>query len=58
MNWQIATSILASVFGAKGGLFLLGLIVGGMITVSVPAVTGVMMFLANWFGNIVELIVG
>ncbi|NKC01803.1 MAG: hypothetical protein GKR90_25340 [Pseudomonadales bacterium] len=57
MNWQIATSILAFLFGAKGGLFFLGLFIGGMITVSVPVVTDVMGFLASWFGSIVEMIV-
>ena len=49
MGWQIGTAIAAFLFTGRAALFLLGIVLGGMLTVASPEVLGVMNTLVGWW---------
>lgn len=58
MVWQILTAIGAFVFSARSLLFLVGLLVGGMATVSFENVTTLMQTLVSWWELLMQAFMG
>jgi len=54
MGWQIGTAIAAFLFTGRAALFLLGIVLGGMLTVASPEVLGVMNTLVGWWDLVLQ----
>ena len=54
MTWQILTAIGAFLFTGRALLFVLGLILGGMLTVASPDVLGIMETLVSWWNVLMQ----
>ena len=52
MAWQILTAIGAFLFTGRAMLFVVGLILGGMLTVASPDVLSVMQMLVEWWNSL------
>lgn len=58
MLWQLLTAFTAFLFTGRVLMFLLGLILGGMLTVASTHVLGVMTVLVNWWQMLLGAILG
>ena len=58
MFWQIVTAIGAFLFTGRAVLFVLGLFLGGMLTVASPDVLGIMQTLVGWWTVLMQALFG
>ena len=54
MVWQILAAIGAFLFTGRAVLFVLGIVLGGMLTVASPEVLGMMETLVGWWNALLE----
>lgn len=54
MAWQILTAIGAFLFTGRALLFVIGLVLGGMLTVASPEILSVMQTLVSWWSTLLE----
>lgn len=54
MAWQILTAIGAFLFTGRALLFVIGLVLGGMLTVASPEVLGMMQTLLGWWNALLN----
>lgn len=54
MVWQILAAIGAYLFTGRAVLFVVGIVLGGMLTVASPDVLGVMETLVGWWSALLE----
>jgi hypothetical protein len=52
--WQILTAIGAFLFTGRALLFVIGLVLGGMLTVASPEMLSVMQTLVSWWNTLLE----
>jgi len=58
MGWQIITALSAFLFTGRAALFLIGVILGGMMTVASPKILGVMQTLVEWWQFLISALFG
>lgn len=54
MVWQILAAIGAFLFTGRAVLFVVGIVLGGMLTVASPEVLGLMETLVGWWTALIE----
>lgn len=54
MVWQILAAIGAFLFTGRAVLFVVGVVLGGMLTVASPEVLGLMETLVGWWNALLE----
>lgn len=58
MGWQLLTAVAAFLFTGRAALFLLGIFLGGMLTVASPQVLAMMTVLVGWWDFLMSALFG
>ena len=58
MGWQLLTAVAAFLLTGRAVLFLLGIFLGGMLTVASPQVLAVMTVLVGWWDFLISALFG
>lgn len=58
MGWQLLTAVAAFLLTGRAVLFLLGIFLGGMLTVASPQVLALMTVLVGWWDFLISALFG